>query len=435
MFNTIAKPFGLLMMWLYTTFSNYGVAIILFAIIVKVILLPFQMKSKRGMMQSTRLQPRLKELEKKHGANKQVYQAEVAKLYREEGVSPTSGCLWSIIPLPIMLALFQAIRYPITIMMGIGADLLTKASEGVAPGAIEALLIRLGFETQAGAYEQIAQIQFISKPENLGLFQAIEGVGDKLRAMDYHFLGIDLGATPSWKVFEYDWSSVSTWLPQVLLFLIPLISGVFAFVQMYISQKMQPVGVGGEAAAAQSKSMLYMQPIMSIMFGFMMPAALGLYWIIGSVLAVIQDIWLTKRYTRIMDAEDAIKNAARAEREAEIEAKRIETERLRAENKQEVNPNTSKKKQELAEKKEREAKNAEWNKKVSPPKETVTEDEPSREGKRRYARGRAYDPDRYAASGAAYAASVVTESEDTEENEEIYAQTNAPELGEGSTEE
>jgi YidC/Oxa1 family membrane protein insertase len=130
MLNAIAKPFGVLLMWLYEFFGNYGLAVIVFALLVKLILLPFQMKSKRGMMQTSRLQPRLKELEKKHGANKTKYNEEVAKLYKEEKVSPMSGCIWSLIPFPILIALYQAIRYPLTIMMGVPSDLL---SEGGAP--------------------------------------------------------------------------------------------------------------------------------------------------------------------------------------------------------------------------------------------------------------------------------------------------------------
>ena len=84
MLSAIAKPFGMLMLWLYEFVGNYGVAVILFALIVKLILLPFQMKSKKGMIQQTRLQGRIKEIEKRHGANKQKYNEEVQKILRED---------------------------------------------------------------------------------------------------------------------------------------------------------------------------------------------------------------------------------------------------------------------------------------------------------------------------------------------------------------
>ncbi|NLB29817.1 MAG: membrane protein insertase YidC, partial [Clostridiales bacterium] len=124
MLNAIAKPFGMLLMWLYELVANYGIAVILFALVVKIILLPFQMKSKRGTMQQARLQPRQAEIQKKHGANKQKYNEELQKLYKEEGVNPASGCIWGLLPFPILIALYQAIRFPLTIMMGVGAELL-----------------------------------------------------------------------------------------------------------------------------------------------------------------------------------------------------------------------------------------------------------------------------------------------------------------------
>ena len=93
MLDAIAKPFGWLMLFLYNLVNNYGIALILFALIVRLILLPFTMKSKKSMMRQTRLQPMMKALEKKYEGNQQKYQAEVAKLYKEEGINPMGGCL------------------------------------------------------------------------------------------------------------------------------------------------------------------------------------------------------------------------------------------------------------------------------------------------------------------------------------------------------
>ena len=98
--NVIAKPFGALMLLLYNLVGNYGLAIFLFALVVNLVLLPFQMKSKRSMMRMSRFTPKLKELEKKYANNQQKYQAEVAKLYKQEKVNPMSGCLWSPSALP-----------------------------------------------------------------------------------------------------------------------------------------------------------------------------------------------------------------------------------------------------------------------------------------------------------------------------------------------
>jgi len=136
---------------------------------------------------------------------------------------------------------------------------------------------------------------------------------------------------------------------------------------------------------------------MSLWFGFILPAALSFYWTIGTILQIGQDIWLTKKYTKILDEEDAVKAVARKEKEAEIEAKRLETEKKKAEGLVERNSNTSKRKKKKSDRQGQREKAAEWEKKNAPVV-AITDDknEPGRVGNRRYARGRAYDPDRFA---------------------------------------
>jgi YidC/Oxa1 family membrane protein insertase len=396
MLRAIAQPFGWLLLKLYEIFGNYGVAVILFALLVKVILLPFQMKSKRGMMQQSLLQPQLKELEKKHGANKTKYNEEVAKLYKEEGVNPASGCLWSLIPFPILLALYYAIRYPLTTMMGIaedalaaGGSLLARLSEVAPRGLWEKL--GLDASAKAGGYIEIAQTQFIS--DHFANFTNIEGVSDKLRQVNFNFLGMDIGAQPLWNfLWTTDWSDPSVWGPQFGLFLIPIVTGVLTFLTSRISTKMSTVPQPEGQGQGSMKTMMYLMPLMTVYFGFIVPAALGIYWAASSVFGIAQDIWLNKRYTRIIEAENAERNERRRAKEADLEAKRIETERKKAENATAVNPNTSKRKLQVTEKQEQITKASEWDKKQKP---DDAEDEPSREGSRRYARGRAYEPERY----------------------------------------
>lgn len=394
-FDFITKPFGLLMMFFYEFTKSYGLAVILFALVVKIIMLPFQMKSKRSMMKTSRLQPKLKELEKKHGANKQKYNEEVAKLYKEEKINPMSGCLWSFIPLPIIIALYSAIRDPLTMMMGVASDLVNKG------GAIYNLIEKMG-GTQSGTYIQIEQAEFISKL-NATDFSAFQQLSDKISQINFHSLGMNLGNVPEWQFLwkTTDWGGADV-LSGFLLFLLPIASGVLAFFSSKISMNMNPVQ--GNAQQQQStKSMMLMMPAISIYFGFIMPGGIGIYMIAQTLFSTIQDIILTKHYTKIMDAEDAVKNELLKQKEAELEAKREETERKKLENKTEVNPNTAKKKQQKSERQEQQEKAAEWEKKNCPP-EPKAED-PSREGTRKFARGRAYDPSRFGDDGAAELAS------------------------------
>jgi YidC/Oxa1 family membrane protein insertase len=408
--NTIALPFGKLLMFLYETFRNYGVAIILFALIVKLILLPFQMKSKRSMMQTSRLQPKLKALEKKYTGNKTKYNEEVAKMYKEEGINPASGCLWSFLPLPIMLALYYAIRQPLTTMMGVARDLLTET------GAITTTLAENGFVGSASkAYLEIEQAKYISS--NPKVFELVRGLSDKIRMMNFDFLGLDLSLTPQWnflwsKVGEGDaavsvWSQpASVWGPGLVLFLIPFISAILSFLSSRISTKMSPTSTADTPGGSSMQTMMFIMPLFSLYIAFVMPAALGVYWAIGSVLAIIQDVWLTKRYTRIIDAEEAERNKKREE----IERKRVEAERRKAEQGVISNPNMSKRRIAKTERQEKAEKAAEWEKTHNPKPEPEKSEDPSRSGNRRFARGRAYVPERFEGEEVA--------PEDTDETDE-----------------
>lgn len=398
MLDGIARPFGILLMWLYEFTHNYGLAVILFALIVKLILLPFMMKSKYGMMRVSMLQPKMKALEKKYSDNKLKYQEEVQKLYKDEGVNPASGCIWSLIPYPILIALYSAIRKPLTTMMGLAASELQDGS------AILQTLSRLGFNpTASAAYLQIDQARFISNH-----FADFANLSDKLKNIDYSFLGLDLGVVPDWKFWAFDWTNTSKLLPALGLLLIPVIAAFLTWLSTKINVKMNPNG------ADAAGSMMLMMPLMTLVFAFWMPAALGIYWAANTLFSIVQDVCLTKHYSKIIAAETAERDALRAKREAELEAKRKEAERLRAENITVRNENISKRRQQSKLKQERTEKAAEWARQNSGEAEDY---EPSRVGNRRYARGRAYDPDRFAENAGG------TDSEDASTDTAIKAET------------
>ena len=105
----ICVPFAWLTRLFYTWTGSYGVALILFTLIVKLVLLPFQLKSKKSMLKMSRLSPQVKALEAKYGDDKQKYQLAVQQMYKEEGVSMGGGCLWSFIPMPILIARYALI--------------------------------------------------------------------------------------------------------------------------------------------------------------------------------------------------------------------------------------------------------------------------------------------------------------------------------------
>lgn len=387
MFKAIGKLFGQLLLWLFDFAGNYGLAIILFALVVKLIMLPFQLKSKKSMMRTSRMTPRLKELEKKFGNDRQRYQEEVNKMYKEEGVNPMSGCLWSFLPFPILIALYQAIRFPITVMMGVAEELMAEG------GAIFNKLAELGYNiTQyssgrnAVAYEQIYQSQFITQN-----FEAFAGLSDKLQELSYRFLGMDLALVP--KLLPWNWDP-NNMAAEAGLFLIPIVSAVLSWLSMKISQASTPQTMDQQQS---SRTMMMTMPLVSLWICFTMPGIMGIYWISQSVFAIVQDLILNRIFGRQLDIEDADRIAREKAREAELEAKRKETERLKAAGATQANKNTSKKKQQaFAAQKEVERKAAELRAaKLAKRGETADEQPESQVGERRYARGRAYVADRY----------------------------------------
>ena len=391
----IAKPFGWLLMWLYELTNNYGVAVFLFALVVKVVLLYFSAKSKKSMMRQSRFTPYLKELEARYEGNKQKYQEEVAKLYKEEGINPMGGCLWSLLPFPILLALYRAIRFPITIMMGVSQEAYAQIKE---------LLTSLGFEAAGGAraaaYSQIYESQFIT-----GNFDKFAGISDKLKQLDYGFLGLDLSQQPSFRFWQFTRENGTLW-SQWGLFLIPVIAALLSYLQSKISTAGSPQD---PQTASTSKTMLLMMPLMSLWIGFVMPGALGLYWIATSVFQIIQDYILTKIFNKQLDAEDADRNARLKAKADEIERKREETKRLREEGATTANPNTSKRKMQKGEKQKTLEEANKWENANRPRK--AEEEEPSRVGDRPFARGRAYVADRFGPNAPAETAAPAPEEQ------------------------
>ena len=413
MWATITKPFAWLMVKLYELTGNYGLAVILFALAVNLVLTPFMAKSKKSMMRSTRLQPRIQELQRRHEGNPQKLNQEMQNLYREEGVNPMSGCLWSLIPFPILIALYSVIRQPITRMMFAAQDVVTTLQDYFVAKGLYTI------PTKADAYVEI-KLANLAHEHWDAVTTDLAGKIDGLLDVDFGFLGLNLGSQPQWNFFvKTDWSDVSVWLPALGLFLIPFISAALSWLSMKVSNAANPQQ--DAQTQASMKTMNLMMPLMSIWICFVMPAAMGVYWIANSVFGMIRDFVLTKVYKRKLDKEDAERKAMRSAREKELEEKRLETERLRAEGKTEKNTNTSKKKIQANEKQKQDERKAALDKAERAARRErlgIKEEEKpaSQVGNRRYARGRAYVADRFTnpenAEEATLAAAAASEGAD-----------------------
>lgn len=399
----ILSPFVWLLTVFYNLFGSYGLALIFFAIVVKLILFPFSLKGKRSMIQMNMLSDKMQKLQKQYGKDKERYNLEVQKLYEKEKVNPMSGCLWSFVPLLILLPLYAIIRQPLKYMMGVNSqDLLNAVANAVQwnSAALDMGWIKEAADSFANTgYNQLYLASLIT-PENLASVQAAVGeAGSKIFSINFDFLGlIDLSQTPQLKFWTISGGFG--------LFLLPVISAASGFVFSLISMKTNSVNQKSAQAAnnATAKSMLIISPLMSLWIGFAMPAALCVYWIANNLLSMLQEFLCGKLLKK--DYEKAA--AQQAERERQEKEEEKERRRLAAE---ERARRLEEEKQNKGKKKKAEKKPAEEEEKIP-----GAVKEASRVGMRQYARGRAYDPYRYSAEGpTAYpgAAPVFQKKEDT----------------------
>ena len=403
--DLVTVPFGWLLGVLYEVTSNYGVAMILFALIVQTVLLPIRAKSKKSMMKMSRLQPRIQEIQRKYANDQQKQNEAIQKLQQEEGASMgMGGCLWSLVPMLILIPLFTVIRQPMLYILGESAEVTQQIIDVIKAANADLFSGHVAYEQviAAGAIPQYAaEIQ-----------AAIPGISpDTLAGINFNFLGINLGAIPQFNVFASTW--VWDWA-HIGLFLIPVVSAGSQLLQMLVSQKTNDSvitnekGVKDEEVAKNSqtaqsnKMMMWMFPLMSLWIGFTVSAGLSLYWFIGGVYSMISDAIMTKRYRKIYDEEDAerLKRALEADR-IEAEKERVRAER-RAANPDGITENTSKKKLQKKLRAEEEAAKAAAAKEYAAKKGVVEEEETSdcMSGipSRPYCKGRNYDPNRYASN-------------------------------------
>ena len=399
----ITVPFGYLLDFLYRFTTNYGVALILFAIIVRLVLLPINAKSRKSMMKMSRLQPRIQEIQKKYENDQQKQQEAIKKLQDEEGATMgCGGCLWSLVPMLILFPLYTVIRQPMQFMLHESAETVAAVIDVIKTASPELF-------SANSYYDQLIAVRHL--PDFLTEIQAagITLTENTLAGLNFDFLGIDLGMVPSYNIFAPEW----TWdWAHIGLALIPILSAGSQVLSMWISQKtnnslvtdkngIQDKETAEKSQANQSSQMMmWMMPLMSLWLGFSVPGALSLYWLIGSVCMMIENPIMTNHYRKIYDAEDA----ERLKRHMEEEALEAEKERIRAERRA-ANPegqigNMSKKKMLKKQQAEAEAARAAAAKEYAAKHGIVIEEEEENKplsgiAERPWCKGRAYDPDRY----------------------------------------
>lgn len=292
----IVRPFAYILRWIYDIVGSYGWAIIIFQILTKILMLPLQIKSKKGMRAQAKLQPKIAELEKRYKNDQNKYQEELSKLYTKEGVNPMAGCLPMLITLPIMMGLYWPISQPLTYLMN-----LTAAQ-------IEQIKVALGL----AADTYVAEISLAQQIyEN---FDLVKHISDNIIRMDFNFLGVNLGAIPSWKSFD-------------ILFLFPVVSALTSFLLTRLTSWLQ-FKSSGVMPESQNGMMNFMMPMMSLWIGFTLPAGLTLYWISGNLTSMVQEYGMHLYMQRLdtLEKEQLISGKSKKEKPKTELQKKLETE-------------------------------------------------------------------------------------------------------------
>ena len=293
------QGFGFMLNLIYGIVKNYGLAIILFTLLIKIIVLPLTLKQQKSMTKMQRMQPKLKEIQEKYKDDKDKTAQETMKLYKEYGVSPMGGCLPLLIQFPILIAFYQVIQKPVEYMLG-------KSS-----GEIAKLITQMGLEPKKGG----VQIQLAKAKEWL----------------DFDFFGIDLSAVP-WEEIKAFMAGKAGAVALVAL-IIPALACFTTYLTSKISSSMnqtkkeekeekKPQRVlspdqkktDANSGESMTKSMTLMMPFMTLFFTLTLPAALGLYWTISNVLSMVQTVLLNGYYNKKLAVEIEAQDKIREEK-------------------------------------------------------------------------------------------------------------------------
>lgn len=266
MFSFIANIFGYLLNFLYEILNNYGFAIIIFSILVKLILLPLTIKQQKTLEKTTKMQGELQALQFKYKNNPEQLNKEMMDLYKRENMNPFSGCLSSIIQIVLILAVFYLVKSPLTYMKKVDTNIINDYTA------------RLEIKTN---YPEVQIVKEFGA-ENEEVFINME------------FLGLDLSSVPT-----SDFSDVKT-------LIIPLLYVISSIVSMKITMNMQTKGNKNkeekneekqeespeELMQNTTKSMSYMMPIMAFSISLVAPLGLALYWLMSNVLMIAERIFI-----------------------------------------------------------------------------------------------------------------------------------------------
>ena len=285
-------PFGFLFRILFDFVGNYGLALVIFTLFFRLILLPSAVKQQKGMAKQYRLQPKLKRIREKYqdyapNERNQKIQMETNELYQQEGYSAMSaGCLPMLLQLPILWGLYGIIRMPLTHVLGIGEEAVLALTTAVKE--LSSVSARTAAYAESMVISHLEEL-LAADPELMTKFP--EAIA-KIQEFDFSIFGIDLGTIPSMDTFK-NWADSTT--EAKLILLIPILSGLTSLLTSVLSQVRQKK-TNPDAQMQGMGCMMLSMPLMSLWFTFQFPAGMGMYWILSNVFAFFQTLILGHFY-------------------------------------------------------------------------------------------------------------------------------------------
>ena len=292
MFEFFANIFGYLLGFLYNIINNYGLAIIVFSVIIKIILLPLSIKQQRTLKKSSELQEKMKTIQFKYKNNPEKLNQEMMNLYKSENMSPFSGCITAIVQFILLISIFFLVKSPLTYMEKIPTDSLNTYVNQLK-------------EEGRTISEVYPEIDLIREADWLKEKNPEDENVDRLK-LEMNFLGLDLSKIPQQNITDFT------------VYIIPLLYILSSFVSIRMTTSMQEKmknngnekevidGTTGKELVPEeekdeidtvmqtNKMMSWMMPIMSISIAFVAPLGLALYWLVNNILMILERLILNK---------------------------------------------------------------------------------------------------------------------------------------------
>ena len=275
---SISSLFGYILNFIYNIVHNYGLAIILFSVLLKVILLPLSIKQQKTMKKTAKMQGKIKELQEKYKNDQMKLNQEMMDLYKKENMSPFSGCLTSILQIILLFAMFGLVRNPLTYMKKIDNATIENYKTEIRQ--------ELGENSISNNYPEISVLKYVND------YKSHE---DPLY-INTEFFGLDLSKIPQENL--NDWT----------VYIIPVLYVITTFISMQITTKMTITQKDKnkeinndkkeenpeEMAMQMNKSMAWFMPLMSVSISIIAPLGLALYWLVNNILMIAERLVLNK---------------------------------------------------------------------------------------------------------------------------------------------